>query len=47
MGLVLGFGLGAACRFLRIPVPGPQKLLGALLVAAITAGFVLAGALFP
>lgn len=47
VGLLLGLALGAGCRFLKIPAPGPQKLLGAALVAAITAGFVLAGVLLP
>jgi XapX domain-containing protein len=39
IGLLLGFGLGAACRWLEIPVPSPPKLLGALLVVATTIGY--------
>ena len=39
LGLVIGFLLGALCRWLGIPVPSPPKLLGALLVVAITLGY--------
>ena len=39
IGLLLGFVLGGACRWLEIPVPSPPKLLGALLVVATTIGY--------
>jgi XapX domain-containing protein len=39
LGLLIGFCLGAVCRWLDIPVPSPPKLLGALLVVAITLGY--------
>lgn len=39
LGLLIGFFLGAACRWLDIPVPSPPKLLGALLVVATTLGY--------
>jgi len=39
IGLLLGFALGATCRFFDIPVPSPPKLLGALLVVATTVGY--------
>jgi XapX domain-containing protein len=39
LGLLIGFLLGATCRWLDIPVPSPPKLLGALLVVAITLGY--------
>jgi XapX domain-containing protein len=39
LGLLLGFFLGAVCRWLEIPVPSPPKLLGALLVVATTLGY--------
>ena len=42
IGLLLGFSLGAACRWLDIPVPSPPKLLGALLVVATTIGYMTA-----
>jgi XapX domain-containing protein len=39
IGLLLGFVLGGGCRWLEIPVPSPPKLLGALLVVAVTIGY--------
>lgn len=41
-GLVLGLVIGAACRWLDIPVPSPPKIPGALLVLAMTIGYVAA-----
>ncbi len=40
VGLVLALGIGAGCRYLDIPLPAPPKLQGALLVLAMTVGFV-------
>jgi XapX domain-containing protein len=42
IGLLVGFVLGAMCRWLDIPVPSPPKLLGALLVVATTIGYMTA-----
>src|SRR5580765_3249120 len=39
IGLFLGFAIGAACRWFDIPVPSPPRLVGALLVVAITVGY--------
>ena len=39
LGLVLGFLIGAGCRWFDVPVPSPPKLLGALLVVAMTVGY--------
>jgi XapX domain-containing protein len=39
-GLVLGLLIGAACRWFDIPVPSPPKLVGALLVVAMTLGYI-------
>ena len=39
IGFALAFGIGAACRWLDIPVPAPPRIVGALLVIAITVGF--------
>lgn len=41
-GLLLGFAIGFGCRWLDIPVPAPPRLQGALLVVAMTAGFLAA-----
>jgi XapX domain-containing protein len=40
-GLLLGIGIGAACRWFDLPLPAPPKLVGALLVQAMTVGFVI------
>lgn len=39
IALTLGFLLGAVCRWFDIPVPSPPKLVGALLVLAVTIGY--------
>jgi XapX domain-containing protein len=39
VGIVLGLSIGAACRWFDIPVPSPPKLTGALLVVAMTVGY--------
>ncbi len=47
LGLVLAFSIGAGARFLDIPVPAPPRILGALLVLAMTIGYVCADSVFP
>jgi XapX domain-containing protein len=42
VGLILGFTIGAGCRWFDIPVPSPSKLMGALLVVAMTLGYLAA-----
>ncbi len=42
VGLLLAFVIGALCRWIDIPVPSPNKILGALLVLATTLGYVCA-----
>jgi XapX domain-containing protein len=42
IGLVLGLAIGFACRWFDIPLPSPPNLVGALLVVAMTLGFVTA-----
>jgi XapX domain-containing protein len=41
IGLVLAFALGFACRAFDIPSPAPPVVVGALLVMAMTVGYVL------
>ena len=41
IGLALAFSIGAVCRLAGIPVPAPPALIGALLVMAMTTGYVL------
>ena len=40
VGIVLGFAIGAACRWFDIPSPAPPRVVGALLVLAMTLGFI-------
>ncbi len=41
IALLLGLAIGAVCRWFDIPVPAPPRLLGALLVLAVTVGYLL------
>jgi XapX domain-containing protein len=41
IGLVLGFGIGFGCRVASIPSPAPPVITGALLVVAMTVGWIL------
>ena len=47
LGIVLGLVIGLGCRLFDIPSPAPPKLVGALLVFAMTLGYVGADALLP
>lgn len=40
IAIALGLGIGGGCRWFDLPLPAPPKLVGALLVLAMTAGFV-------
>jgi XapX domain-containing protein len=39
LGLIVGFLIGAGCRYFDIPAPSPPVLPGALLVVAMTLGY--------
>jgi XapX domain-containing protein len=41
LGLLLAFSIGIACRLAAIPLPAPPALIGALLVLAMTLGYVV------
>lgn len=41
IGLLLALAIGIACRVAGIPLPAPPVLIGALLVLAMTLGYVL------
>jgi XapX domain-containing protein len=41
ISVLLAFGIGAGCRWFEIPVPAPPRLFGALLIIAITGGYML------
>ncbi|MEM1421248.1 MAG: DUF1427 family protein [Pseudomonadota bacterium] len=40
LGLLLAFGIGVLCRAVSIPSPSQPVLVGALLVVAMTLGFI-------
>jgi XapX domain-containing protein len=41
LGLLLAVTIGVACRLAGIPLPAPPVLIGALLVLAMTLGYVV------
>jgi XapX domain-containing protein len=41
IGLILAFAIGFACRAFGIPSPAPPVIMGALLVFAMTVGYIL------
>lgn len=40
IALILGLLIGVFCRWFDVPVPSPPKLIGALLVMAMTVGYI-------
>jgi XapX domain-containing protein len=42
-GCILGLLIGAVCRWFGLPSPTPPTPVGALLVVAMTFGYVVAG----
>lgn len=45
IGISLGFLIGFICRRFDLPLPAPPRLVGALLVVAMTLGFTAGGML--
>ena len=41
LGFVLALAIGVGCRLLDLPLPAPPRLEGALLVVAMTVGFLV------
>jgi len=41
LGFIVAFAIGIVCRLTDVPLPAPLALLGALLVAAMTVGYVV------
>lgn len=42
-GLALGVTVGAGCRWFGIPSPAPPHIVGAMILIAMTLGFITAG----
>lgn len=38
-GIAIGLAIGGGCRWFDVPLPAPPRLVGALLVVAMTLGF--------
>jgi XapX domain-containing protein len=43
LGILLGVAIGVACRWFDLPLPAPPRIIGALLVVAMTLGFIATG----
>jgi len=41
LGILLAFAIGVVCRLSGIPVPAPPVIVGALLVVAMTSGYLI------
>ncbi|HSR67504.1 MAG TPA: DUF1427 family protein [Acidobacteriota bacterium] len=41
ISVLIGVGVGAACRWFKLPVPAPPTLIGAMLVTSITVGYLI------
>lgn len=41
IAVILALLIGIACRWFEVPVPAPPRLFGALLILAVTLGYVL------
>ncbi len=46
LGISLGFVIGIGCRWFDLPLPAPPRIVGALLVVAMTLGFLATDYLF-
>ncbi|MFO7894401.1 MAG: DUF1427 family protein [Longimicrobiales bacterium] len=40
-GILVALGIGALVRFLKLPVPAPPTIYGALMVLGLTGGYLL------
>jgi XapX domain-containing protein len=41
VGIIVALAIGALVRWLRLPVPAPPTLYGALMVLGLTSGYLL------
>lgn len=46
VGITLALFIGFICRVFDLPLPAPPKLVGALLVVAMTLGFIVGKVVF-
>lgn len=43
VGIIVALGIGGLVRLLRLPIPAPPTLYGALMVLGLTGGYLLMG----
>ena len=43
VGILVAMAIGALVRLLRLPIPAPPTLYGALMVLGLTGGYLLTG----
>ncbi|HVC61315.1 MAG TPA: DUF1427 family protein [Acetobacteraceae bacterium] len=43
VGIAVGFAVGVVCRWLDIPSPAPPRIIGAVILIAMTLGFIAGG----
>lgn len=43
VGIIVALAIGALVRLLRLPVPAPPTIYGALMVLGLTGGYLLMG----
>lgn len=41
VGVIVALGIGGLVRLLRLPIPAPPTLYGALMVLGLTAGYLI------
>jgi XapX domain-containing protein len=47
IAFIVAFGIGAGSRWANVPSPAPQAIVGALLIVAMSAGWVSADHFLP
>jgi len=43
VGIAVGLAVGSACRLFDIPSPAPPRVIGAVILIAMTLGFIAGG----
>ncbi|KZB69001.1 xapx domain-containing protein [Thalassospira lucentensis] len=46
LGILVALSIGVVCRLAALPLPAPPVIVGALLVVAMTTGYILIDRLF-
>ncbi len=43
IGIAVGLAVGAVCRWFEIPSPAPPRIIGAVILIAMTLGYIAGG----